>query len=92
MVTAQPLLSLATGLQALHSIAFSPDGKILVVGGELGLQLRDAGDGRLIATLSHEAINCLAVSAQGPTIATGWTDHTIKFWNPPELLQNDANR
>lgn len=69
-------------------LVFSPDGKILAVGGGLegkrgDVALWEISSGKLLRKLQGHAnhVNSVAFSSDGKTIATGSHDNTIKLWN-----------
>jgi WD40 repeat protein len=70
-------------------IAFSPDGRLLVSGGDNEkdkncLRLWEAKTGRLRwAIPAHEAlVTCVAFSSDGRIIASGSFDQKVKLWDP----------
>ena len=66
------------------SLAFSPDGKILVTGGEnAGVKIWDATTYQQLAQLEgHTAgVSAIAFSPNGRIIATGSDDRTVKLWD-----------
>ena len=76
-------LSLAMG-RGLNAAAFSPEGRRIVVGGNIGpARVLDAQTGRLrLELVGHtEAITTVAYSPDGLRIATGSLDQTVKLWN-----------
>jgi hypothetical protein len=69
------------------SIAFSPDGKLLAVGGYKDVQLMDPGTGKVIATLSGHAdvVRALAFTPDGTKLAAAGglpaRSGEIKIWD-----------
>ena len=79
-------LDLLTGHRgAVHSVAFSPDGNIIVSGGGYDgtIRLWDANTGRHIRTLTGHAgtLFSISFSPDGTTLASGSDDRTIRLWN-----------
>ena len=67
----------------VHTLAFTPDGRTLVVGnGDKKIQLWDIVDQRLIETMTgHQHAVCqLAFSADGTILASGDTGGKIHLW------------
>ncbi len=66
-----------------EALAFSPDGKSLVVAGYAGTQLWDVATGHLIAHLQDrgEYLNAVAFSPDGRVIATGGQDGQVRLWS-----------
>ena len=65
------------------ALAFSPDGKLLALGGENpSVALRDAATNKTKAVLTaHTApVTCLAFAPDGMTLATGGHDRSVKLW------------
>jgi WD40 repeat protein/serine/threonine protein kinase len=65
------------------ALAFSPDGRILVTGGNEGsIQLWDWARGKELITFKGHAtrIMSLAFSPDGSLLATGGADNTVKLW------------
>jgi WD40 repeat protein len=66
-------------------LAFSPDGQLLVSGGQDGmLRMWNASGTREVRTIqAHSArINMLAFSRDGKILVTGCRDNTAKIWDP----------
>jgi WD40 repeat protein len=70
-------------------LTFSPDSRLLAtVGADACLRLRDAADGRLLATFRwHQSdIDTVAFSPDGRWIATGGKEDRVKLWPVDALL------
>lgn len=74
--------------KAGQGIAFSPDSKMLAVGGkDSATRIWDAATRKLVHKLGGRGwghakwVNTVAFSPDGGTIATGSTDQTIKLWD-----------
>jgi WD40 repeat protein len=71
------------------SVAFSPDGQILVNGSrDKSIKLWNLATGKEIRTLKEASdkafplagVNSIAISPTGQTLASGSVDNTIKIW------------
>lgn len=68
---------------AVYSVAFSPDGKRVVTGGEM-IQIWDAETGKLtVAVMNEDRYNVLSVafSPDGKRVASGSAGKTVRIWN-----------
>jgi len=71
------------GNHSVSDVAFTPDGKTLAVGTDLGTQLWDIATRRLVTTLFANRGNvayAVAFSPDGKTLAVG-TDHGTHLWD-----------
>ena len=83
----------------IYSIAFSPDGKTLVSGGQLQTCLWDVSTGQRRETFRGHAlaVNAVAFSPDGATLASGSYDGTVLLWElaptpvEPKKLAADVN-
>jgi WD40 repeat protein len=66
-----------------YSVSFSPDGKLLVSGGDNDIKTWDAGTGSNLMTLrGHEApVYTVSFSPDGKCVASCGYDNMIKVWN-----------
>jgi WD40 repeat protein len=77
-------LSIAAHGMAVHSVAFTPDGRRLVSASADGsLKLWDAAGGKLLLTLNGHggAVRSVAVSPDGKRVYSCSADKTIKIWD-----------
>ena len=83
MESKTPLNIFTAHTQAVKTIAFSPDGKLLATAGDDGLILIwDVDCRKLVQTLSAHrwTISALSFSADGNTLVSASWDGNIKFW------------
>lgn len=69
----------------VHALAFSPDGKLIGVGGsDARIDLFQTADGKLARSIPGHtgSIAALAFHPSGNYLASGGDDRTIKLWNP----------
>ena len=74
----------------VHSLAFTPDGKILVSGGIGDVEFWDLKNGERIAAIegSSSWVNSVAFSADGTTLASGWSDGVLRVSNTAQYIIN----
>jgi WD40 repeat protein len=82
----QPISTFVSGLA--NSVAFTPDGRILVTADE-DVVLWDVTSGQKLATLDGhpERNTALAVSPDGAVLAAGDADYAIHLWDVEFVLQ-----
>jgi WD40 repeat protein/serine/threonine protein kinase len=68
---------------ALHSAAFTPDGRGIALGGETGVVnlWRPTPPAEPVFARHHADVRSLAFDPAGPLLATAGSDKVIKFWN-----------
>jgi WD40 repeat protein len=82
--TGNLLLTLPAQDGDVYSIAFSPDGKHLVIGGQGGFaSVWDAASGQKITDLTGHAgsVNAILFSRDGKQVISGSVDGTVKIWD-----------
>lgn len=74
----------STAQSTAYSVAISPDGQLLVSGGnDRTIKVRSLHTGRILRTLSGHSgsVYTVAISPNGRTLVSGSWDNTIKVWN-----------
>lgn len=92
--TRHPQLTIQGHPVHVRTLAFSPDGKMLAGGSNLGaVHLWDAHTGTKLFTLKEHSnkIRALAFSSDGKTLATGSTNGKIILWDTENGKQNSTN-
>jgi hypothetical protein len=87
LATLQPVRRIETG--PVGRLAFTPDGRRLVVAGRESLRLWDLATGQVVASrpapghysYGESFASSLALAADGRTIATGHADTTVLLWD-----------
>ncbi len=64
------------------SLAISPDGQTLVIGGDATITIWDLSTGQELGTLTghSDSVNSVAISPDGQTLVSGSGDGTINIW------------
>ena len=78
----QEIITLAGHTNEVWSVAFSPDGKRIVSGGDDAVKLWDAGTGQELLTVKGhgDIVTSVAFSRDGNRIVTGG-DNTVRVWD-----------
>jgi len=78
------ILTSVTHTGTVSSIAFSPDGKVMVSGSlDKSIKLWNAGSGRLLRTLTGHSgvVSSVAFSPDGRTTVSGSSEGILRFWD-----------
>ncbi|HZU96265.1 MAG TPA: WD40 repeat domain-containing serine/threonine-protein kinase, partial [Planctomycetota bacterium] len=78
-----------------RSVAFSPDGKSVVSGGDDGMAvLRETASGAALGTLAGHtsSIESVAYSPDGKLVATASQDQSVRFWDSVERREKTPAR
>jgi WD40 repeat protein len=73
-----------SGQLGAESLAFSPNGQILVTGSTDGsLKLWGTNSALLLASIEahHGAVTAIVFTSDGKTMITSSSDGTVRFWN-----------
>ena len=83
VATGRPLSTLEDNENGVESLAFSPDGRMLAVGGHQMNRAVGLQHGTTTGTLEGhaDAVTSIAFSPDGRMMASGGRDGTIKLWN-----------
>ena len=71
----------ASGQGRGHTLAYSPDGRILAVGSSLGIHLFNSSDLQLLKFIPTDTwVRALAFSPDGSMLASGSYDTNVRLW------------
>lgn len=74
--------------QFIWSVAYSPDGKYVLAGGDNKMVLCDTSLGKSIRTVKvNGVIRAVSFSSDGEYALSGGTDNTVRLWNAKNLTQ-----
>jgi RNA polymerase sigma factor (sigma-70 family) len=88
VASGKELLRIPMGIDGTQALAFTRDGKMLIVGGTLApLQLREVTTGKMRLELPghRHGITSLALSQDGKRLASGSQDGTVLVWDVNQL-------
>jgi len=72
-------------LNTVMALAFSPDGKLLAIGGsDLQIHLVNPADGKLVRSIPGHtsSVTSIAFHPSGTVLASGSKDGTVRLWTP----------
>ena len=75
-----PLIEIDGGSE-IKAVTFTVNGEYLVGGGDDGLRVWRAKDGKQVATMAARDVNCLALSKDGRWIASGTYEGELCMWD-----------
>ncbi len=72
----------------VYDLAFAPDGKTIISGGQNEIEIWSVENGKLIASIDGHSdwVKCVDVSADGNFIAAGGNDGVIRVWDITDYL------
>ncbi|MBD0361216.1 MAG: WD40 repeat domain-containing protein [Coleofasciculus sp. C3-bin4] len=89
----QCLYKYSTGKTTTYAIAITPDGQMMLSGGnDRIITVRHLGTGKILRTLTRhsDSIYALCLSQDGQIIASGGRDKTLKVWNLQPISKSNS--
>lgn len=89
----QCLYKYSTGKTTTYAIAITPDGQMMLSGGnDRIITVRHLGTGKILRTLTRhsDSIYALCLSQDGQIIASGGRDKTVKVWNLQPISKSNS--